>query len=365
MNARRAPFDRVFFALVIAEVLFGFIMLASASGPLSFSRFNDSWYYARHQLFYGIIPGFIALLIACRVDYHRLGRAALPILTGSLILMLLVFIPGLAAEFGTAKSWIVVLGAFSFQPVEVVKLAFIIYVAALCSRALGARQAIAPVVFVFAIVGALLILQPDLGSLILFAAVLLLMFFSAGLPFHYVLGGAVTAAGMFYLFIHNAPYRAARLNVFLHPELDPQGIGYQINQALLAIGSGGIFGLGLGHSRQKFQYLPEVMGDSIFPIVAEELGFIFASGLIVLIAAIFFRGMRIASGAHDSFGRLLTIGMVCALTVQSFLNIGAMVGLLPLTGLPLTFVSYGGTAMVASLAAAGMILNVSRGIARE
>jgi cell division protein FtsW len=204
-------------------------------------------------------------------------------------------------------------------------------------------------------------LQPDMGSLLILAGIFFVMLFAAGVPFLYLGILAVAGGGAFFVFAKSAAYRAARLMVFLHPELDPQGVGYQINQAFLAIGSGGLFGVGFGHSQQKHSYLPEVMNDSIFPIIAEELGFFLALGLIVLIAAVFFRGLKIARGARDPFGRLLVVGIIGWLVIQSFLNIGAMLGLLPLTGVPLPLVSYGGTAIAVTLWSVGIVLSVSRG----
>jgi cell division protein FtsW len=206
----------------------------------------------------------------------------------------------------------------------------------------------------------LLALQPDLGSLLILAAIFAVMIFSAGVPMSYILAVTIAGGGALYAFAKTAAYRVARLTVFLHPELDPQGIGYQISQSLLAIGSGGLWGVGLGHSQQKYSYLPQAMSDSIYPIIAEELGFFFALALVVLIAAIFLRGLKIAKAAHDPFGRLMTIGIVSWLAVQSFLNIGAMIGVLPLTGVPLPLVSYGGTAMVLNLCSIGGVLSISR-----
>jgi len=213
----------------------------------------------------------------------------------------------------------------------------------------------------FVAAAVLLALQPDLGSLVILAASFVIMVYSAGVPFAYLLATMIGGGGLLYAFAKTASYRVARLTVFLHPELDPQGIGYQINQAFLAIGSGGLWGLGLGHSQQKYSYLPQVMNDSIYPIIAEELGFFFAAGLVVLVAAIFFRGLKIAREARDPFGRLVTIGVISWLAMQSFLNIGAMIGLVPLTGVPLPLISYGGTAMVMNLCAVGVVLSISRG----
>ena len=354
--------DRVFLTLVLVNVVFGAVMLASASAPLALNRYHNTWFYVWHQLYSGIIPGFIGMWIFSRLDYHRYKKYAFFIFAGALALTALVFFPGIGASYGTARSWLLVAGV-SFQPTEILKIAFVIYAAAILSgdddKKAGA--AFFPALLALGLVAAVLVPQPDMGSLLLFCAAFIALVLAAGSPLVYVFSVVVSGFAALYAFAKAAPYRAARLTVFLHPELDPQGIGYQINQALLAIGSGGIFGVGLGHSRQKFSYLPGVINDSIFPIIGEELGLIFTVAYVALIVAVFLRGLKIARGASDNFGRLLVIGVIVWFFAQSLLNIGAMIGVLPLTGLPLPFVSYGGTAMAASLIAAGIVLSVSRG----
>ncbi len=354
--------DRVFLLLIIANVIFGAMMLASASAPISLSRFHNTWFYIWHQLYAGVFPGLFFMWLLSRIDYRVYKKYSLFIFIGALVLMLLVFIPGISASYGTARSWLNIAG-ISLQPAELLKIAFILYAAALLSGDENKKSGAAffTALLALGVVAVVLVFQPDLGSLLLFCAAFISLVIAAGSPLFYVFSVTVAGLAALYAFAKAAPYRAARLTVFLHPELDPQGIGYQINQALLAIGSGGIIGLGLGHSRQKFAYLPEVINDSIFPIISEELGFIFSAAYIVLIVAIFMRGLKIARGASDNYGRLVVIGIVSWLLCQSFLNIGAMLGILPLTGLPLPFVSYGGTAMIATLAAVGIVLSVSRG----
>jgi len=222
------------------------------------------------------------------------------------------------------------------------------------------RAGLLPVLFFVLPLLVLVLLQPDLGTLSILVMIILAMLYLAEVPRKYlaVMGliGAVVMAGM----IFAAPYRLQRLSTFLHPELDPQGVGYHINQAFLAVGSGGVWGLGLGHSRQKFQYLPEVSADSIFAVIAEETGFIFSAGLVILILLIGWRGLKIAKKAPDEFSTLLVAGVMVWFVWQSFLNIGAMVGVLPLTGVPLPFVSHGGSAMLVALLAVGMVASVSK-----
>ena len=206
----------------------------------------------------------------------------------------------------------------------------------------------------------LIMAQPDVGTLSILVVIIFSMLYLANIPKLYLailgLAGVVALAGLLIV----APYRMQRLTTFLHPELDPQGVGYQINQAFLAVGSGGVFGLGLGHSRQKFQYLPEVQADSIFAVIAEEMGLIITSALVALIAFLGLRGFKIAKGAPDQFGHLLGAGIMIWFVWQSFLNISTTIGLLPLTGVPLPFISHGGSAMVVLLAAFGIVANISK-----
>ncbi len=338
-------------------------MLASASWPLGFDRFQDGYYFLKHQLIFGLLPGVVGCLVAMRVPYDKFRAFSPHMLALSLLLLTLVFIPGLSADFGTSKSWIS-LGSLSFQPSELVKLTFLIYLAAwLEKRARHEIKTLAegllPFLTVLAVIATLLILQPDTGTLAIIVLTAVVVYFMAGAPLHHLFGLVFVGTGAFALLIKFSPYRANRVLTFLHPELDPLGVGYHINQAMLAIGSGGIFGRGYGHSLQKFQYLPEVAGDSIFAVMAEELGFVLVSAFILGYVLYIFRGFYIAERAPDAFGRYLLIGIMTWFGFQAFVNIGAMVGLMPITGVPLPFVSYGGTALAVSLTAAGIVLNVS------
>lgn len=364
MRFFRAKPDLVFLAITIGLLVFGLVTLASATGPMGYQRFHDSYYFLKHQLLFGVLPGLVVLGVMMYIPYRTWKRLAVPLLVFSIILLVLVFIPGIRANFGTAKSWIA-FGPFSFQPSEIVKLTFLFYLAAwLESRgARGVRDfrtGFIPFFLVLGVVIGLLVLEPDTGSMAIIAIESLAVFFVAGSSLLHlgVLGGI--GVGLLGLLIKLSPYRAARLMTFMHPELDPQGIGYHVNQAMLAIGSGGFWGFGLGHSRQKFQYLPEVQGDSLFAIIGEELGFIFAAGLLCAYFVFAWRGLQIADRVPDYFGKFVTIGIVSWLSFQAMVNICAMIGLLPLTGVTLPFVSYGGTAMIANLAAVGVVLNISK-----
>jgi cell division protein FtsW len=356
--------DYVFLFLLGAVLLVGFVMLTSATGPVAIQKFKDAYWYVRHQALYGLLPGVVLFIVMSRIDYRLWRRLAFPLLGVSVALLLLVFIPGLGADWGTSKSWINI-GGYSLQPAELVKLTFLLYLAAwLEGRGEhGVRDVstgLVPFLMALGIIAVLIMLQPDLGSLLVIGSMAFIVYFLAGAPWHHLAGiGMMGLAGLAIL-IKAAPYRAARFMTFLHPELDPQGVGYHINQAFLAIGSGGLFGLGLGHSRQKFNYLPEVAGDSIFAIMAEELGFVVTLAVLALVVAFLWRGIAIARNAPDAYGRLVASGIIGWVFVQTIFNIGSMVGFLPLTGLPLPFMSYGGTALMTLLAAMGLILNISR-----
>ncbi len=363
MRAFRGTPDYPLMILSGILLVFGIVMITSASGPLAIAKFHDSFFFAKRHLFYGILPGIVAFLITSRIDYHRWQKLSWLIYLITMVLLALVFVPGLGQSFGKTQSW-VALGGISIQTSELGKLGFILSLAAFLARRTerGLKHfltGLAPFLGYTGILLALLIKQPDVGTATVYLAIAGVMYFIAGAPWIQFVGlGAAGIAGL-YMLIKAAPYRAARLTVFLHPELDPQGVGYHVNQALLAIGSGGLFGLGLGQSRQKFQYLPEVAGDSIFAIMGEELGFVLSSLVIILIVALGLRILKIAREA-DAYGRIVAIGIAAWFFFQSLANVGAMMTILPLVGLPLPFISFGGTAMVTNLAALGVLVNISK-----
>jgi len=357
--------DYLFLLIIGVIILFGLVMLLSASAPKGYTEFGDSYYFIKHQMIFGLIPGIGALLVFSRIPYMFWRQHAWSFLIFSLVLLVLVFIPGLSAGIGSAHSWISIGGLFSLQPSEIVKLTFLFYLAAWLAghdkhSVRDVHSGFLPFVLVLGAIMLLMILQPDVGTMSIIAAMALIVYFVAGAPLTYVSGLIMAGIAGLALLITAAPYRAARFTTFLHPELDPQGIGYHINQALLAIGSGGFFGLGYGHSRQKFQYLPEVSGDSIFAIVSEEMGFLVATLTIVLFLIFLWRILEIAKHAPDPFAKYVVVGIGAWIVIQAFVNIGSMVALMPITGVPLPFISYGGTSLAISLAAMGVVLNISR-----
>lgn len=350
--------------LIIATILvFGLIMLASASSFISFEKFQDSNYLLKHQLLYGLLIGLVGLLITAKIDYHIWRRFAFPLMIVNIVLLLAIFIPGIGYSYGGARRWIH-LGSNLFQPTEILKLVFIFYLSTLFAKNIeGIKDpnfGFFPFLVILGTLAVLIMMQPDMGTMVTIIMIALSIYFVAGAPWRHLLWFFLGSAGLIFILIKIAPYRAARLTVFLNPAIDPQGIGYHINQALLAIGSGGFFGLGLGHSRQKLLYLPEATGDSIFAVIAEEVGFLFAVVLIVLFVALMYRGYQLARKSPDHFGRLLATGIISWFGFQAFINIAAMVTLVPLTGIPLPFVSYGSSALATCLTAVGILINISK-----
>ena len=342
---------------------FGLMMLASAGTATGYENFGDSYYFVKHQVLLGVLPGLFFMIILAKMDYRYWKKWAGLMLFVSILLLVSVFIPGLGAGYGTAKSWIII-GGYSFQPSELVKLTFLIYLVTWLvnrgeSKVKNLQEGFLPFMFIMGVIILLMVLQPDVGTMAIIVFTAFIVYFIAGASWKHIITLGLLGIFALTLLIQVSPYRAQRFMTFLHPEIDPQGIGYHINQAYLAIGSGGLTGRGYGHSRQKFQYLPEVTGDSVFAIIAEELGFLFSSAFVILLLFIVYRALKICRNAPDRFGQLLGVGIVSWFTIQAFFNISSMIGLMPMTGVPLPFVSSGGSAMLVSLSALGILLNIS------
>ena len=355
--------DKKLFYAILALIVFGLIMIASAGVAYSRTRFGDSYYFFKHQLFYGVLPGFLMLYICQKINYNFWKKIAFLFFAASVFFLILVFIPGFESRIYGASRWLK-LGAFSFQPSEMLKLSIIIYLAAwLESRTEKIKdfyEGLMPFLAIVGLISFLLIKQPDIGTLSVIILIAMSIFFISGAKISHIF--FIAAAGMAALFalVKLESYRMNRFLVFLHPEIDPKGIGYQINQALLALGSGGIFGVGLGHSFQKFNYLPEPVGDSIFAIIGEELGIIGTVFLVILFVFFVVRGLRIAQNAPDRFSKLAAVGIVAWVVSQAFINMAAISGLMPLTGIPLPFISYGGTSIIFLMMGIGILLNISK-----
>lgn len=355
--------DSILLVLIIGLTLFGLIMIGSASTVIAERFRDDAFFFLKHQLIFGSSVGLVAFLIGLFVPYKVWQRLAFFALLLSLTLLVLVFVPGLQVSYGGASRWIGI-GPITVQPTELTKLSFIIYLSALLAakgeNIRNFRQSVVPFAIIVAVISTLIILQPDIGTLMTIIIIATAQVYAAGFRLrHLAMLGMIGAAG-FLILINTASYRLNRIITYLHPELDPQGVGYQINQALLAVSTGGVWGLGFGRSRQKYQYLPEPAGDSIFAIVAEELGLI-RSGLVIgAFILIAWRGYMIAYKAPDTFGRLVAVGITTWIVYQTFINVGSIMAITPLTGIPLPFISYGGSALATMLLAAGILLNISR-----
>jgi len=356
--------DYIFLFVVVILILFGALILISVSLSLSKEKFGSIFYYLNHQILYGFLPGLILSLFAFKINLISLKKIAPLLLLINLIFLAMVFLPTVGVSFRGAARWLN-LGPISFQPSEFLKLTFILYLASwLTSKTEGKRgefwQTFLAFLIVIGIVSAFLIFQPDVSTLVIIILVSSLMYFLAETPlWHIILIGLITVFGLLIL-IQIAPYRFNRILVFFNPELDPMGIGYQIKQALIAVGSGGISGLGLGLSQQKSGFLPQAISDSIFAIFAEETGFLGSAMLVLLFFLFFWRGLKIAQESQDKFSKFCAFGITFWITLQAFVNIGSMIGILPLTGIPLPFISYGGSALVTELVGVGILLNISK-----
>ncbi len=355
--------DTVLLLLIALLVVTGFMIFYSASLGL-IARDGASFVSVTvGQFLFGVVGGGSVLFLMSNVYYRHLRRFALYLFSLALLATTAVFIPGLGLTHGGATRWLDI-GITTVQPSEFLKIGFVIYLATWLSGVHDKiddwRFGLIPFASIVGIAGLILLLQPDTGSFLIIAAAGMAIFIAAGARLRDIL--IVIAGGILLIsvVVMMRPYVLDRLTTFLDPEADPLGSGYQIQQSLIAVGSGGASGRGFGQSIQKFAYLPEPIGDSVFAVYAEEFGFV---GSFVLIAGLVFltlRGYRIATDARDIFGTLLVVGFMTLIIAQTFLNIGAMIGVAPLSGLPLPFISHGGTALMATLASLGIVLNVSK-----
>jgi cell division protein FtsW len=348
---------------VFLWILLGFLILLGVSLTVSLKFYNNSWHFFIHQMLFGYLPGGLLFVIAYKINLAWLKKICLPVLLATLTFITLALMPKIGILLGGAKRWIT-LGPITFQPSEFLKLAFIIYLAAWLDKnrkvSKDTFQVFIPFLVILGIICALFIAQPDISTLGTIIAVTLIIYFTAGTPICHTIALLLIGAGGLAILIKSAPYRLGRLLVFLRPDLHPLGIGYQIKQSLIAVGSGGILGAGLGLSVQKAGFLPQPMTDSIFAIFAEEAGFVGTIFFVLLILVFAWRGFKIAKKCSDDFLRLTMIGITSWFVIQSFINIGAIIGILPLTGIPLPFVSYGSSHLIIELIAVGILLNISK-----
>ena len=350
----KVTFDKKFLVLTLLLTLVGLIALTDASAPLAQRSFSDKFFFIKQQLVWAFF-GVVSLFVISKVNYKFWEKIASLLFFASLFTLLLVFVPNIGAKFLGARRW-VILGPLTFQPSEFIKLTLAVYIAKLATRDKKLFAYLLPII----LSSFLIMLQPDLGTTIVVVGMAMVQIFVSGIPLAFF---ALTLAGGLILgivLIIFSDYRRERLLTFFYETRDPLDKSYHIRQILLALGSGGLFGVGLGHSRQKYLFLPETATDSIFAVISEEVGFLGAALLILVFIYFIIRGLKIARRAPDRFSQILAIGIVSWIGGQTFLNISSMLALVPLTGIPLPFFSYGGSSLVTILIACGILLNISR-----
>jgi len=359
---RKLSPDMWLFGVVLALVFFGVVMVYSASAIVAADRFGDPFFFLKKQLFWAFLGGGL-LWAALRLDYRRLERLVVPLLVVSIVLLVLVLLPPFGQAINGTRRWFRI-GPLSFQPVELAKFALVLYLASFLTRRAAALrsfwQGLFPILLVAGTMALLTFVQPDLGNSLALVVLTLVLAYLAGAPFKHMAWVAAAALPLVALAVALKPYRWRRMVAFVNPWDDPQGSGFQIIQSFLALGSGGLTGRGLGGSKQKLFYLPEPYTDFIFAIVGEELGLIGAVCVIALFAVLIWRGLRVGLRAPDPFGSYLALGLTVMLATQTLVNLGVVMGALPTKGLPLPFVSFGGSALLMTMFSAGVLLNISQ-----
>lgn len=354
--------DYLLLGLVLFILLIGILILSSVSGAFSQEKFGDPYYFLRHQALYGLIPGVILAIITFKINLNSLKKWVIILLIANLILLGMVFLPKLGIHALGAKRWLKI-GPISFQPSELLKLTSILYFAAWISsrdKKISFLENLLPFLVIIVVISLFLIFQPDISTLGIILITGIMIYFLSGTPLWHSIFIILAGCGALVFLIKYAPYRYNRILTFLNPELDPMGISYQMKQALIATGSGGISGVGLGMSQQKFGFLPQAISDSIFAIFAEETGLIGTVILIFLFLLFLWLGFRVAKNSQDKFLKLTAAGITFWISLQAFVNIGSMIGVLPLMGIPLPFIAYGGSALISELAGVGILLNISK-----
>jgi len=359
---RRAAAWEVFLTALFLTCI-GIVMVYSASSVAAQVQYHDGAFFLKRQIIYAVI-GLATMSVAWKIHYAKLRRWTVPLLAVTVLAVIIVLFPHVGRVAGGARRWLPLGGVFNFQPAELAKLGMILYLSNfLANRGTRIREfaaGLVPPLIVFLILAAAILRQPDLGSVLILAMVTGVMLFVGGARIQHLLVLGCAAVPVVFAVVMREGYRSSRLLAFLDPWKDPRGTGFHIIQSLLALGSGGLTGLGLGHSTQKFFYLPERHTDFIFAIIGEELGLVGAVGVIVLFILLAIWGFRISSRLPDRYGILLTTGLTSMLVGQAALNIGVVSGTVPVTGVPLPFVSFGGSSLVFSYLAIGILLNLSQ-----
>ncbi len=362
MPTKKSTPDLILVTVTLLLLAVGMIMVYSASAVWASYKFDDSFFFAKRQLLFAGL-GVVAMFFIMNIDYWVWRTYSKVILLICFLLLVLVLIPGIGMVRGGARSWIGV-GAFSIQPSEFMKMAMIIFLAKFLSenqkKITSFKRGLAPSLGLVFLAFGMIMLQPDLGTgTVMVGTCIVMIFVSGARIMHFAFLGMLGVVGFVGLIV-SAPYRIKRITSYLDPWSDPLGTGFQIIQSLYAIGPGGLFGLGLGQSRQKFFYLPEPQTDFIFAILSEELGFIGGTFVLLLFSLLLWRGIRIALGAPDLYGTFLAVGVVAMIAIQVMINVGVVTGLMPVTGITLPFLSYGGSSLTLMLMSVGILLNISR-----
>jgi len=350
------------FASAVILICVGLIMIYSSSSIYSWERYKDSFFFFKRHLSFLFIGAVITFLVMS-MDYKQLRRYSKPLMVVSFFMLVLVLIPGLGREVSGARRWFR-FKMFSFQPSELATLATLIYVSDFIARRgpqirSFTRGFLPPMLALGGII-ALILLQPDLGTSLALGVVVVIMLFIAGVRPLYILSLILASLPALYVLIFAVPYRRMRILAFLNPWLDPRGSGFQIIQSQIALGSGGLFGVGLGQSKQKLFYLPAAHTDFIFSIIGEELGLLGTLGVIVLFMIFIRQGLKIIKNAPNAFSYFLSLGLVLMISLKAIINIGVSCGVFPTKGLPLPFISYGGSSFIFDMICVGLLLNISR-----
>lgn len=350
------------FSVSVILICIGIVMIYSASSIYAWEKYNDGFFFLKRHLSFLVI-GLLLMSLVMSIDYRIFRKWAKPFLLLSIILLVLVLIPGIGREVSGARRWFRY-KFISFQPSELANMAIIIYTADfICRKEDVIRQFLKgflPPLCVLGLCSLLILIQPDLGTTIAIGSVVFLMLFIAGVKPFYLLSLFFSSLPMLYFLIFNVPYRRTRFLAFINPWLDPKGSGFQIIQSQIALGSGGIFGVGLGHSKQKLFYLPAAHTDFIFSIIGEEFGLLGTVGVIVLFIIFIQQGLKIIKNAPDKFGYFLSMGLILMIAIKAIINIGVSCSIFPTKGLPLPFISYGGSSFIFDMVSVGILVNIGR-----
>ncbi len=362
VTEKKSP-DLFLFIVVIILVTIGICMVLSSSYIMAYKWYGDSHYFLKRQVLYALV-GLVILFMATFIDYHFYKKLTLPLLIFSIILLFLVLVPGIGRSAGGARRWID-LGSFSFQPSEIAKFTLILYMAESLTRKHSEVvktfvKGILPSLIIAAVMFLLVVSEPDFSTSLVILGISFIMLFISGTRVTQLFTLLLAAVPVGVLIMLQEDYRKIRLISFLDPWSDPLDSGFHIIQSLIALGSGGVYGIGLGESRQKYFYLPDQHTDFIFSVIGEELGFVGTVAVIILFIILLWRGFKIAIQSADQFGALLAAGISAMIASQSFINIGVVTKMIPTTGVTLPFISFGGTSLVINLFCMGVLLNISQ-----